>query len=138
MGELGFGRSFGTLQEARTSHVVHLVERGVRAINTIGNVPYVAHILRFLPSPIAAFEAWLTTALDWRLQKDRKKDDGLVPTDVFAYLLGEEGKQRRKLNRKELQQDCMLVRSRRTVAWRPVLISLRRWSSPDRTRRRTP
>jgi hypothetical protein len=93
--------------------VVHLVERGVRAINTIGNVPYVAHILRFLPSPIAAFEAWLTIALDWRLHKDRKKDDGLVPTDVFAYLLGEEGKQRRKLNRKELQQDCMLVRSRR-------------------------
>lgn len=31
MGELGFGRSFGTLEAARTSDVVHLVELGVRS-----------------------------------------------------------------------------------------------------------
>lgn len=32
-----------------------------------------------------------------------------VGADVFAYLLGEQGKQRRKLDRRELQQDCMLM-----------------------------
>jgi cytochrome P450 len=32
-----------------------------------------------------------------------------VDADVFAYLLGEQGKQRRKLDRRELQQDCMLM-----------------------------
>lgn len=31
MGELGFGRSFGTLEAAKTSAVVHLVELGVRS-----------------------------------------------------------------------------------------------------------
>lgn len=32
-----------------------------------------------------------------------------VDADMFAYLLGEQGKQRRKLDRRELQQNCMLM-----------------------------
>jgi cytochrome P450 len=107
MGELGFGRSFGTLEAASTSEVVHLVEFGVRAINTVGNVPYLAHIMRFLPSPIAKFESWLEEAVKWRIAKQGDRE--YVPADVFAFLLGEEGKQKRKLDKRELQQDCMLL-----------------------------
>ncbi|KAG8169482.1 hypothetical protein KVR01_000227 [Diaporthe batatas] len=107
MGELGFGRSFGTMEVAKTSDVVHLVELGVRSINVIGNVPYVAHVMRFLPSPIQKFEAWLSDAVDWRMGHHGEKE--FVDADVFAYLLGEQGKQRRKLDRRELQQDCMLM-----------------------------
>ncbi|KAF2218795.1 cytochrome P450 [Elsinoe ampelina] len=107
MGELGFGRSFGTVEAGRTSEEVHLVELGVRAINTLINVPYLSHILRYLPSPIARFESWLDTALDWRISHHGEKD--FVDADVFAFLLGEQGKQRRKLNRLELRQDCMLM-----------------------------
>ncbi|KAH8776653.1 cytochrome P450 [Diaporthe sp. PMI_573] len=107
MGELGFGRSFGTLEAAKTSDVVHLVELGVRSINSIGNVPYVAHVMRFLPSPIQKFEAWLSDAVEWRMSHHGEKE--FVDADVFAYLLGEQGKQRRKLDRRELQQDCMLM-----------------------------
>lgn len=107
MGELGFARSFGTLKDGKTSHVVHLVELGVRAINTIGNVPYLAHIMRFLPSPIQAFESWLEAAVKWRMSKQGERE--FVDADIFAFLLGEEGKQRRKLDKRELQQDCMLV-----------------------------
>lgn len=107
MGELGFGRSFGVLKAGETSHIVHLVEYGVRAINTIGNVPYLAHIMRFLPSPIQAFESWLEDAVKWRIGKQGDRE--YVAADVFAFLLGEEGKQKRKLDMKELQQDCMLL-----------------------------
>ncbi|KAJ0107668.1 hypothetical protein J7T55_010274 [Diaporthe amygdali] len=107
MGELGFGRSFGTLEAAKTSALVHLVELGVRSINSIGNVPYVAHVMRFFPSPIQKFEAWLSEALEWRMSHQGEKE--FVGADVFAYLLGEQGKQRRKLDRRELQQDCMLM-----------------------------
>ncbi|KAF4547171.1 Cytochrome P450 monooxygenase [Elsinoe fawcettii] len=107
MGELGFGRSFGTVKAGKTSPEVHLVELGVRAINAMGNVPYISHIMRFLPSPIARFECWLDQALDWRISHHGEKD--FVDADVFAFLLGEQGKQRRKLNRLELRQDCMLM-----------------------------
>lgn len=76
-------------------------------VNSIGNVPYVAHVMRFLPSPIQKFEAWLSEALAWRMSHHGEKE--FVGADVFAYLLGEQGKQRRKLDRRELQQDCMLM-----------------------------
>lgn len=107
MGELGFGRSFGTLKDAKTSSIVHLVEFGARAINTMGNVPYLSYILRLLPSPLKAFEIWLEQAVNWRIEKADKRE--AVEADVFAYLLGEQGKQRRQLNKKELHQDCMLM-----------------------------
>jgi len=107
MGELGFGRSFGTLQDGKTSHEVELVELGVRAINTIGNVPYLANIMRFLPSPIAQFEAWLAEAVKWR--KSKQGDREFVAADVFAYLLGEEGEKHHKGDPREIQQDCMLL-----------------------------
>ncbi|PNS17219.1 Isotrichodermin C-15 hydroxylase [Sphaceloma murrayae] len=107
MGELGFGRSFGTVKAGKTSQEVHLVELGVRAINTMGNIPYISHIMRYLPSPVARLEAWLDKALDWRISHHGEKD--FVDADVFAFLLGEQGKQRRKLNRLELRQDCMLM-----------------------------
>lgn len=107
MGELGFGRSFGTLKEGKTSHIVHLVELGVRAINVMGNVPYLSYILRMLPSPLQAFETWLEEAVDWRLGKADKSE--FVEADVFAYLLGEKGKHHRSLNKEELRQDCMLI-----------------------------
>lgn len=76
-------------------------------VNSIGNVPYVAHVMRFLPSPIQKFEAWLSDAVEWRMSHHGEKE--FVGADVFAYLLGEQGKQRRKLDRRELQQDCMLM-----------------------------
>lgn len=63
--------------------------------------------MRFLPSPIQKFEAWLSEALEWRMSHIGEKE--FVGADVFAYLLGEQGKQRRKLDRRELQQDCMLM-----------------------------
>lgn len=63
--------------------------------------------MRFLPSPIQKFEAWLSEALEWRMSHHGEKE--FVGADVFAYLLGEQGKQRRKLDRRELQQDCMLM-----------------------------
>ncbi|KAJ0423362.1 cytochrome P450 [Aspergillus carlsbadensis] len=107
MGELGFGRSFGTLKEAKLSAIVHLVETGARAINAMGNVPYVSYILHLLPSPLKQFEIWLEEAVNWRMAKAEKNE--LVEADVFAYLLGERGKQRRHLDRKELHQDCMLM-----------------------------
>lgn len=107
MGELGFARSFGTLQDGKTSHVVHLVELGVRAINTLGNVPYVAQIMQFLPSPIKAFETWLDAAVDWRISKRGERE--YVDADIFAFLLGEEKARTRALNKQELRQDCMLV-----------------------------
>ncbi|UZJ53652.1 hypothetical protein CBS101457_002972 [Exobasidium rhododendri] len=107
MGELGFGRSFGALESGKTLHIVHLVELGVRAINTLGNVPYVAHIMRFLPSPVREFETWLEEAVKWRMGKEGDRE--YVAADVFAFLLGEEGKQKRKLDKRELQQDCMLL-----------------------------
>jgi cytochrome P450 len=107
MGELGFGRSFGVLKEGQTSSIVHLVEFGARAINTMGNVPYLSYILRLLPSPLKAFEDWLEQAVEWRIRKAEKGE--VVQADVFAYLLGEQGKQHRQLNRKELIQDCMLI-----------------------------
>ncbi|KAL3446337.1 hypothetical protein BJX65DRAFT_309036 [Aspergillus insuetus] len=69
MGELGFGRSFGTLKEAKLSAIVHLVEIGARAINMMGNVAYVSYILRFLPSPLKKFEISLEEALNWRMAK---------------------------------------------------------------------
>jgi cytochrome P450 len=107
MGELGFGRSFGTLKDAKTSSIVHLVEFGARAINTMGNVPYISYILRLFPSPLKAFETWLEQALDWRIEKVGKQQS--VDADILSYLLGEQGKQRRPLNKKELHQDCMLI-----------------------------
>lgn len=107
MGELGFGRSFGTLKDGKTSDIVHLVEFGVRAIKTMGNVPYLASILRLLPSPLIAFETWLREALDWRLAKADMHES--LDADVFAYLLGERGKHHRSLNKEELYQDCMLI-----------------------------
>lgn len=63
--------------------------------------------MRFLPSPIRQFEAWLANALEWRMSHHGERE--FVDADVFAYLLGEQGKQRRKLDRQELQQDCMLM-----------------------------
>lgn len=39
MGELGFGRSFGTLEAARTSPEVHLVETGVRSSKSLPPSP---------------------------------------------------------------------------------------------------
>lgn len=66
-----------------------------------------AHVMRFLPSPIQKFEAWLSEAVEWRMSHHGEKE--FVDADVFAYLLGEQGKQRRKLDRRELQQDCMLM-----------------------------
>ncbi|UZJ55611.1 hypothetical protein CBS101457_004931 [Exobasidium rhododendri] len=107
MGELGFGRSFGTLEAGKTSEVVHLVEVGVRAMNMLGNIPYVAKLARFLPSPIATFDAWLDEAVNWRMKKQGDRE--YVASDVFAFLLGEEGKQKRKLDKRELKQDCMLL-----------------------------
>lgn len=79
----------------------------METVNAIGNVPYVAHVMRFLPSPIQKFEAWLSDAVEWRVGHHGEKE--FVDADVFAYLLGEQGKQRRKLDRRELQQDCMLM-----------------------------
>lgn len=73
----------------------------------MGNVPYIAHIMRFLPSPIQSFETWLEKALIWRQERQGQRD--FVDADIFSYLLGEEGKQHRKLSKQELQQDCMLV-----------------------------
>lgn len=63
--------------------------------------------MRFLPSPIQKFESWLSEAVEWRMSHHGEKE--FVGADVFAYLLGEQGKQRRKLDRRELQQDCMLM-----------------------------
>jgi cytochrome P450 len=66
-----------------------------------------APIMRFLPSPIATFEAWLEEAVKWRISKQGDRE--YVATDVFAYLLGEEGKNKHALDKRELQQDCMLL-----------------------------
>lgn len=63
--------------------------------------------MRFLPSPIQKFEAWLSDAVEWRMSHHGEKE--FVDADVFAYLLGEQGKQHRKLDRRELQQDFMLM-----------------------------
>lgn len=85
----------------------HSTEHHLAIVNSIGNVSYVAHLMRFLPSPIQRFDSWLEKALEWRMSHLGERE--FVDADVFAYLLGEQGKQRRKLDRRELQQDCMLM-----------------------------
>ncbi|KAL2841034.1 cytochrome P450 [Aspergillus pseudoustus] len=114
MGELGFGRSFGTLAEAKTSRLVYLVEFGVRLMNVVGNVPYLTAMFRMLPSPLREFDLWLADALDWRIRKaeKREREREVVEkeeADVFSYLLGERGKHHRRLRKPELHQDCMLM-----------------------------
>lgn len=84
-----------------------MLTRAGGIVNSIGNVPYVAHVLRFFPSPIQQFESWLGRALTWRTSHHGERE--FADADLFAYLLGEQGRQKRRLEQHELQQDCMLM-----------------------------
>lgn len=88
MSKLGFGRCFDLLSKPDNRHLVEKVELVPRVITTIGNVPYIMSLMRYLGNPLREVRAWILAALDWRLARIGESE--YDHADVFAYLTGEE------------------------------------------------
>ncbi|CAO1613784.1 unnamed protein product [Sympodiomycopsis kandeliae] len=110
MSKVGFGRSFDMLTKPDNLFVLEQLDLVPFVINTIGNVPYVMSLLRYLGDPMKKFRLWTKAAVDRRV--DRNGDFAFEHADVFAYLIGEEiGSKGAKSiqDRETLLQDAMLL-----------------------------
>ena len=106
MGELGFGRGFDMLKEAKTAHAIELLESGVILIMATGNVPYIMSLVREMPNPIRVFEDWIINTLSHRVKEGKT---GVVDADVFSHLLGESKKRGKPQSMKELSAEAGLL-----------------------------
>lgn len=114
MGELGFSRSFKMVQKGKFSNEIHLLESFMSAVMIIGNVPYLSHIARLLPNPLAAFDNYTEDAVKERVKRQedlQANKDGQIARvpDVFSYLLEEDTENGWKHTWQELISDAQLL-----------------------------